>query len=244
MPQRQSRRGIPDSLVARLPTPWFNSLGVFGWGWRAGIEAEAALSASLLDLGAGSLGFKMHGRLPEGTTATESRLTSRKGCAKKGVVGKVVEFMALLSTLSVHDPRPTIANMVPNTGRRHHGLLPGDNDRCLIPFTARSHEQIAPARSVLQRKSRCSSQRTPHPNLHSGKPENRSRNRVEPTVGRTQAPRRIAFALKQCTSSFVKVGEGDLPKHVPGKNNGARLNSQRRVVIAATPLPEHTSIPP
>jgi aconitate hydratase len=62
------------------------------------------------------VGVKLHGKLPEGCTATDLVLTVTQILRKKGVVGKFVEFYgAGLSALSVAD-RATIANMAPEYG--------------------------------------------------------------------------------------------------------------------------------
>ena len=69
-----------------------NGLGVFGWG-VGGIEAEAAMLGQPLSmLIPPVVGFKLHGRLPEGATATDLVLTVTQMLRKKGVVGKFVEF--------------------------------------------------------------------------------------------------------------------------------------------------------
>src|SRR5258706_4941105 len=61
-------------------------------------------------------GFKLHGKLPEGATATDLVLTVTEMLRKKGVVGKFVEFYGSgLSSLSVPD-RATIANMASEYG--------------------------------------------------------------------------------------------------------------------------------
>ena len=79
------------------------------------------------------IGFKLHGRLPEGATATDLVLTVVQMLRKKGVVEKFVEFYgAGLSSLSLAD-RATIGNMGPEYGatigyfpdRRRDAALPG-----------------------------------------------------------------------------------------------------------------------
>jgi aconitate hydratase len=97
-------------------TTMVNGLGVFGWG-VGGIEAEAAMLGQPLSmLIPDVVGFKLHGRLPEGATATDLVLTSREMLRKKGVVGKFVEFYGTgLSSLTLPD-RATIANMAPEYG--------------------------------------------------------------------------------------------------------------------------------
>ena len=62
------------------------------------------------------LGFKLTGRLPKGTTATDLVLTITEVLRKTGVVGKFVEFYGPgLADLSVAD-RTTIGNMSPEYG--------------------------------------------------------------------------------------------------------------------------------
>ncbi|MGC2727237.1 MAG: aconitase family protein, partial [Candidatus Acidiferrales bacterium] len=108
---------FPDSLVGTdSHTTMVNGLGVFGWG-VGGIEAEAAMLGQPLSmLIPAVVGFKLHGRLPEGATATDLVLTVTQMLRKKGVVGKFVEFYGTgLSSLTLPD-RATIANMAPEYG--------------------------------------------------------------------------------------------------------------------------------
>ena len=102
-----------------------NGLGVFGWG-VGGIEAEAAMLGQPLSmLIPAVVGFKLHGRLPEGATATDLVLTVTQMLRKKGVVGKFVEFYGTgLSSLTLPD-RATIANMAPEYGATM-GFFPVD----------------------------------------------------------------------------------------------------------------------
>ena len=73
------------------------------------------------------VGFKLHGKLPEGCTATDLVLTVTQMLRKKGVVGKFVEFYgAGLSALSLAD-RATIANMAPEYGATI-GFFPVDDE--------------------------------------------------------------------------------------------------------------------
>src|SRR6204780_3640728 len=91
--QEGVRVAFPDSLVGTdSHTTMVNGLGVFGWG-VGGIEAEAAMLGQPLSmLIPAVVGFKLHGRLPEGATATDLVLTVTQMLRKKGVVGKFVEF--------------------------------------------------------------------------------------------------------------------------------------------------------
>ena len=69
-----------------------NGLGVVGWG-VGGIEAEACMLGQPISmLLPAVVGFKLHGKLPAGCTATDLVLTVTQMLRKKGVVGKFVEF--------------------------------------------------------------------------------------------------------------------------------------------------------
>ena len=69
-----------------------NGIGVLGWG-VGGIEAEAAmLGQPIAMLIPDVIGFRLTGKLPEGSTATDLALTVTQMLRKKGVVGKFVEF--------------------------------------------------------------------------------------------------------------------------------------------------------
>src|SRR5580692_5240878 len=107
----------PDTLVGTdSHTTMINGLGVVGWG-VGGIEAAACMLGQPISmLLPAVVGFKLHGKLPAGCTATDLVLTVTQMLRKKGVVGKFVEFYgAGLSALSVAD-RATIANMAPEYG--------------------------------------------------------------------------------------------------------------------------------
>ncbi len=107
----------PDTVVGTdSHTTMINGLGVVGWG-VGGIEAEACmLGQPATMLLPEVVGFKMTGKLPEGTTATDLVLTATQMLRKKGVVGKFVEFYGEgLAALSLAD-RATIANMAPEYG--------------------------------------------------------------------------------------------------------------------------------
>src|SRR5499425_2362723 len=143
MPNGNQLEAYPDSLVGTdSHTTMVNSLGVFGWG-VGGIEAEAAMlgqpSSMLIPE---VVGFKLHGKLPEGATATDLVLTVTEMLRKKGVVAKFVEFYGSgLSGLSVTD-RATISNMAPEYGATM-GFFPVD-DKTIEYFrgTGRTDEEI------------------------------------------------------------------------------------------------------
>jgi aconitate hydratase len=108
---------MPDTLVGTdSHTTMINGLGVLGWG-VGGIEAEAVmLGQPLYMVTPQVVGFRLSGRLREGTTATDLVLTVTQMLRKKGVVEKFVEFYGPgLAEMSLPD-RATIANMAPEYG--------------------------------------------------------------------------------------------------------------------------------
>ena len=107
----------PDTLVGTdSHTTMVNGLGVVGWG-VGGIEAEAAmLGQSISMLIPDVIGFRLRGRLAEGTTATDLVLTITERLREYGVVGKFVEFFGPgLNDLTLAD-RATLGNMSPEYG--------------------------------------------------------------------------------------------------------------------------------
>ena len=133
----------PDTVVGTdSHTTMINGLGVVGWG-VGGIEAEACmLGQPATMLLPGVVGFKLHGRLPEGATATDLVLTVTQMLRKKGVVGKFVEFYGDgVGALSLAD-RATIANMAPEYGATI-GVFPIDNASLdYLRMTNRPQERI------------------------------------------------------------------------------------------------------
>lgn len=123
-----SGEAYPDSLVGTdSHTTMINGLGVLGWG-VGGIEAEAAMLGQPVSMLIPEvIGFKLHGKLPPGATATDLVLTVTEMLRKKKVVGKFVEFYGTgLSSLPLAD-RATIANMAPEYGATM-GFFPADEE--------------------------------------------------------------------------------------------------------------------
>ncbi|MBX3113384.1 MAG: aconitate hydratase AcnA [Fimbriimonadaceae bacterium] len=115
-----------DTLVGTdSHTTMINGLGVLGWG-VGGIEAEAAMLGQPVSMLIPQVvGFKLTGKLPEGSTATDLVLTVTEMLRKHGVVGKFVEFFGPgISNMPLAD-RATIANMAPEYGATC-GLFPVD----------------------------------------------------------------------------------------------------------------------
>src|SRR5215475_5074101 len=242
VPSGNRFEAYPDSLVGTdSHTTMVNALGVFGWG-VGGIEAEAAMlgqpSSMLIPQ---VVGFKLHGRLKEGATATDLVLTVTEMLRKKGVVGKFVEFYGSgLSSLSVPD-RATIANMAPEYGATM-GFFPADNETlAYLNFTARSQEQIALVEAYCKEQMLFRTDSTPDPQF-SDKLE-LDLGTVEPTVAGPKRPQ-DRVALKNAKSSFTKVVEGTPVKEVAVKNNGDNFQlSSGAVVIAAITSCTNTSNP-
>jgi len=142
----EARNGqvFPDTLVGTdSHTTMINGLGVLGWG-VGGIEAEAAMLGEALSMLVPQVvGFKLHGKLPEGATATDLVLTVVEILRKVGVVGKFVEFYGQgLVGLPLAD-RATIANMAPEYGATC-GFFPVDEETLrYLRLTGRSEDHIA-----------------------------------------------------------------------------------------------------
>jgi aconitate hydratase len=134
---------LPDSLVGTdSHTTMINGLGVVGWG-VGGIEAEACmLGQPIYMVTPQVVGFKLHGALPEGTTATDLVLVVTQILRSHDVVEKFVEFYGDgLSTMSVAD-RATIANMAPEYGATM-GFFPVDDQTLVyLRLTGRDPKQV------------------------------------------------------------------------------------------------------
>ena len=134
----------PDTVVGTdSHTTMINGLGVLGWG-VGGIEAEAAMLGQPVSMLVPQVvGFRLSGKLKEGTTATDLVLTVTEMLRKLGVVGKFVEFYGSgISELPLAD-RATIANMAPEYGATC-GIFPVDAETLrYLRLTGRSEEQVA-----------------------------------------------------------------------------------------------------
>ncbi|MGQ5490880.1 aconitate hydratase AcnA, partial [Thauera sp. ZXT1-4] len=137
-------QAFPDTVFGTdSHTTMINGIGVLGWG-VGGIEAEAAMlgqpSSMLIPQ---VVGFKLTGRLPEGSTATDLVLTVTQMLRKLGVVGKFVEFFGDgLQHLPLAD-RATIANMAPEYGATC-GIFPIDAEALnYLRLSGRPEAQIA-----------------------------------------------------------------------------------------------------
>ncbi|MGA2113676.1 MAG: aconitate hydratase AcnA [Bryobacteraceae bacterium] len=154
----------PDSLVGTdSHTTMINGLGVLGWG-VGGIEAEACMLGQPISmLLPPVVGFKLHGRLKEGCTATDLVLTITQMLRKKGVVGKFVEFYGPgLSALSLAD-RATVANMAPEYGATM-GFFPVDHETlAYLKFSNRPAELVALVEAYTKEQGLFRTDATPDP---------------------------------------------------------------------------------
>jgi len=137
-------RAYPDTLVGTdSHTTMVNGLGVLGWG-VGGIEAEAALLGQPVSmLIPRVVGFKLTGKLPVGTTATDLVLTITEALRKHGVVGKFVEFYGPGVTALPMANRTTIGNMSPEYGSTC-AIFPIDEETIrYMALTGRTTDQLA-----------------------------------------------------------------------------------------------------
>jgi aconitate hydratase len=162
--RNDSGLAYPDTLVGTdSHTTMINGLGVLGWG-VGGIEAEAALlgqpqSMLIPDV----VGFRLHGRLPLGATATDLVLTVTQILRKKGVVGKFVEFYGPgISALALTD-RATIANMAPEYGATM-GFFPVDSETLsYLRFTGRPADLVDLVEAYTKEQGLFRTDATPEP---------------------------------------------------------------------------------
>ena len=157
-------QAYPDSVVGTdSHTTMVNGLGVLGWG-VGGIEAEACMLGQPVSmLLPPVIGFKLHGKLREGCTATDLVLTITQILRKKGVVGKFVEFYGTgLSALSLAD-RATVANMAPEYGATM-GFFPVDHETLsYLTFSNREPGLIALVEAYTKEQGLFRTDETPDP---------------------------------------------------------------------------------
>jgi aconitate hydratase len=242
VPSGNKVEAYPDSVVGTdSHTTMINALGVFGWG-VGGIEAEAAMLGQPSSMLVPEVvGFRLHGKLNEGATATDLVLTVTEMLRKHGVVGKFVEFYGSgLSTLSIPD-RATIANMAPEYGATM-GFFPVDAETLdYLRFTARPAEQIALVEAYCKEQMLFRTDATPAPDFNGALELDLGT--VESTVAGPKRPQ-DRVALRNAKTSFAKVVAGAPAIHAAVKNNGDSFDlSSGAVVIAAITSCTNTSNP-
>ncbi|NUT36987.1 MAG: aconitate hydratase AcnA [Hamadaea sp.] len=146
-------QAYPDTVVGTdSHTTMVNGLGVLGWG-VGGIEAEAAMLGQPVSmLIPRVVGFKLHGELPSGATATDLVLTITQLLRKHGVVGKFVEFYGSGVTSVPLANRATIGNMSPEFGSTC-AIFPIDAETIeYLRLTGRTPEQLALVEAYAKRQ--------------------------------------------------------------------------------------------
>ena len=236
----------PDTLVgADSHTPMINGLGVLGWG-VGGIEAEAAMLGQPLVMRIPEvIGFKLHGRLPEGATATDLVLTIVQMLRRKGVVEKFVEFYGPgLSSLALAD-RATIGNMAPEYGATV-GFFPVDRETLeYLKLSNRSPELITLVEAYCKEQGLFRTDDTPDPvftdtlELDLGE--------VEPSLAGPRRPQ-DRVPLRGVKQAFAEVlpsmKGGDAPSRVRVQQNGGSYDlTHGSVVISAITSCTNTSNP-
>ena len=237
----------PDTVVGTdSHTTMINGLGVVGWG-VGGIEAEAALLGQpIIMLIPEVIGFKLHGKLPEGATATDLVLTVVQMLRKKGVVEKFVEFYgAGLSSLSLAD-RATIGNMGPEYGATI-GYFPIDDETLrYLELTGRDRHLINLVESYAKEQGMFRTDSSPDPmftdslelDLATVVPSLSGPRRPQDRIPLTESKK----SFKEALPSLMKGG--DLNKTVTVQNNGDKFAlTHGSVVISAITSCTNTSNP-
>jgi len=220
----------PDSLVGTdSHTTMINGLGVLGWG-VGGIEAEAAMLGQPVSMLIPEvIGFKLHGKLPPGATATDLVLTVTEMLRKKKVVGKFVEFYGTgLSSLPLAD-RATIANMSPEYGATM-GFFPADA-RTLeyLRLTGRSEEHVQLVEAYCREQGLFRTDDTPDPaftdtiELDLGT--------VEPSIAGPKRPQ-DRVPLREAKPMFREALRADLERLTAG---GGKAELKRATAVSASP---------
>ena len=141
----------PDTLVGTdSHTTMVNGLAVLGWG-VGGIEAEAAMLGQPISMLIPEvIGFKLTGKMREGTTATDLVLKVVQMLREKGVVSKFVEFYGDgLDNVPLAD-RATIGNMAPEYGATC-GFFPIDDETLrYLEQTGRSKDRVELVKQYAQ----------------------------------------------------------------------------------------------
>ncbi|MCP3427179.1 aconitate hydratase AcnA [Rothia sp. AR01] len=137
-------RAYPDTLVGTdSHTTMVNGLGVLGWG-VGGIEAEAAMLGQPVSMLIPKVvGFKLTGKIPAGSTATDVVLTITEMLREQGVVGKFVEFYGEGVGEVPLANRATIGNMSPEFGSTAAMFPIDDVTLDYLRLTGRDEDQVA-----------------------------------------------------------------------------------------------------
>ncbi len=224
----------PDSLVGTdSHTTMINGLGVLGWG-VGGIEAEAAMLGQPVSMLIPEVvGFRLSGKLPAGSTATDLVLTVTQMLRQKKVVGKFVEFYGIgLSALPLAD-RATIANMAPEYGATM-GFFPADAETLkYLRLTGRPEHHVKLVEAYTKAQGLFRTDDTPDPaftdTLHL------DLGTVEPSLAGPKRPQ-DRVPLKDSKRMYSEALKADLEKM--GTLAGV---AEARKATAASAEPEKTA---
>ena len=222
----------PDSLVGTdSHTTMVNGLGVLGWG-VGGIEAEAAMLGQPVSMLIPEvIGFKVHGKLPPGATATDLVLTVTEMLRKKKVVGKFVEFYGSgLSSLSLAD-RATIGNMAPEYGATM-GFFPVDDETIrYLRFTGRDEQSAKLVEAYCKAQGMFRTDATPDPEFTDT--IELDLGTITPSIAGPRRPQ-DRIALKDAKAKFQEALHADLGRATPA--GAAAILSSANAVSAQNQL--------
>ncbi|HSG96560.1 MAG TPA: aconitate hydratase AcnA [Woeseiaceae bacterium] len=241
------RRAYPDTVVGTdSHTTMINGIGILGWG-VGGIEAEAAmLGQPITMLIPHVIGFKLTGKLKEGTTATDLVLTCTEMLRNKGVVGKFVEFFGDgLAEMPLAD-RATLGNMAPEFGSTC-GIFPIDGETIrYMKLSGRPDEQCelveayAKAQGMWREDGQPAALYTDVLELDLGD--------VEPSIAGPKRPQ-DRIALSAAASSYEKILADTVASREEGGSGTANLDGEDveindgSILIAAITSCTNTSNP-
>ena len=228
----------PDTLVGTdSHTTMVNGMAVLGWG-VGGIEAEAAMLGQPVSMLIPEvIGFKLSGKLKEGTTATDLVLTVTQMLRKKGVVNKFVEFYGPgVSALALAD-RATLANMAPEYGATC-GFFPIDKETIrFLTLTGRDAERIKLVEAYAKAQGMWRDDSTPDPVFTDSLSLELSE--VEPSLAGPRRPQDKVF-LSGAAAAFVSelgkfgVPDAEVTKRVAVAGKDYTLGHGDVVVAAIT----------
>ena len=218
------RRAYPDTVVGTdSHTTMINGIGVLGWG-VGGIEAEAAmLGQPITMLIPHVIGFKLTGKLKEGTTATDLVLTCTEMLRNKGVVGKFVEFFGDgLAEMPLAD-RATLGNMAPEFGSTC-GIFPIDGETIrYMQLSGRSDEQCELVEAYAKAQGMWREDDQPDA-LYTDVLELDLAD-VEPSIAGPKRPQ-DRIALSAAASSYEKILSDTIANRAEGGSGVANLDGE------------------
>ena len=236
----------PDTLVGTdSHTTMVNGLAVLGWG-VGGIEAEAVMLGQPISMLIPEVvGFKLTGKLKEGTTATDLVLTVTQMLREQGVVGKFVEFYGPgIAELGLAD-RATISNMAPEYGATC-GFFPIDAETInYLNFTARDPKRVKLVEAYAKAQGMWRDNETPDPEFTATLELDIST--VEPSLAGPKRPQDRVL-LTDATNAFTGAlpelagTNSDLDKEVAVAGKDYKIG-HGDVIIAAITSCTNTSNP-